>query len=666
MIMKNLFKYTYSALVGVAALTAVSCSDKYEYEGRGDWDAAADYSNVYFPQSSDVVELDPADPTTYSFQVGRRVEHQYTYAKDIEGNDSLIDDKIVTSLPAKTMKVSVLQNSDDVFTVSDAVFAEGDSLATITVTFPNAEIGTPYTLQVTVDDPEFTSNYSKDILYTVDVTRVKWNSLGIGTISEGFYLGYSANVEIQQRDDKPAVFRLIKPLDDILAQDLADYPGDAPYMNGLQPEKLVFTVLKPGDVVSEQTYNGPITIKGNDLVDYNTYHLGFTSSSYGEPVKCYHPKSMRATADEASWSFNTVLSYQADGKTPGQVQFAPFYYMDGVGGWNNTQSNGIVVITFPGYTPLYVATIEDDYDWEEVFAGMYTSVQMGTKKDQVKLYKGIRKADVEAENEGCFDRFEDVYGIPYRIEAPYAEGYDLFFCLKDGEIVVPEDYESQPLGIQAVGNDVYGTIGAGGSTFGDIQIELKITFTNKDGSVEYGTAVENLLNFVPTEDDVFGNFTLTYVSSYDNTTYEGGTTTIAADAETENGLIMTNLLAEGSQFGGTYNLADRLVSIEPYDVIGPETYNGSTIYLVLYSQAYADNLDFVINPDGTLTTTDLGIVAYNEDLTQALGWWEKASIATLTKTTKASKSPKVTSFVPLTKKVKAPKVDVRNLKMLQH
>ena len=470
--MKNMFKYAYSLLAGALVLTAMSCSDEYEYEGRGTWDATGDYANIYFGTTDSVIELDPTEATTATIKVKRK-----------------------NTAGALVVPFKVTKNTDNVFEVGTAAFADGADEAEFTVNFPTAEVGTPYTLQLTLDDPALVSKYSTDVTYTLSLTRVKWNSLGTGIIAEGFYLGYSAEVEIQQRDDKPAVFRLIKPLDDILAQDLVDYPEDAPCMNGLQPDKLVFTVLSPGDVVSEDVYNGPVTVKGNDLVDYNTYHLGFTSSSYGEPVKCYHPKSMKSTADEGSWSYNRVLSYQADGKTPGQVQFAPFYYMDGVGGWNNTQSNGIVVITFPGYTPLYTASIEEgDFAWEKVFEGAFISEKLGTTTEGVALYKGVAKEDVEAANPGCYDRFAEMYGTPYLIASPYAEGNNIIFGVLDGEVKVIEGFESQNLGFQAVGEDVYGVIGAGGSTFTDAVISLKITFQNKKGDIEYGTAVETLAN----------------------------------------------------------------------------------------------------------------------------------------------------------------------------
>lgn len=470
--MKNMFKYAYSLLAGALVLTVVSCSDDYEYDGRGAWDAAENYANIYFPTTEAAVELDPVDPTIFTVTVKRK-----------------------NTAGALVVPFKVTENTDGVFEVGQAAFADGAEEATFDINFPTAVVGTPYTLKLTLDDPAFVSQYSTGIAYELNVTRVKWNSLGTATIAEGYYLGYDAEVEIQQRDDKPAVFRIIKPLDDILAQDLEDYPEDAPWLNGLQPEKLVFTVLKPGDVVSEDVYNGPVTVKGNDLVDYNTYHLGFTNSTYGEPVKCYHPKSMKSTADEASWSYNRVLNYQADGKTPGQVQFAPYYYMDGVGGWNNTQKNGIVVITFPGYTPLYTASIEeDDFTWEKVFSGLFTSDKLGTSTDGINLYKGVAKEDVEAANPGCYDRFEELYGTPYLIESPYAEGYNLIFGVKDGEVIVIDGFESQNLGFQAVGEDVYGAINTSGSSVTDAIVKLKITFQNKKGDIEYGTAVEKLEN----------------------------------------------------------------------------------------------------------------------------------------------------------------------------
>ena len=309
-------------------------------------------------------------------------------------------------------------------------------------------------------------------------------------------------------------------------------------------------------------------------------------------MKCYHPKSMKSTADEASWSYNKVLSYQADGKTPGQVQFAPFYYMDDVGGWNNTQSNGIVVITFPGYTPLYTATVED-YNWEKVFAGAYISAQLGTTTEDVTLYKGVAKADVEAENPGCYDRFAELYGTPYLIKDAYAEGYDIVFGVKDGEVKVIEGYESQPLGIQAVGADVYGAIGAGGSSFTAAVVNLKITFQNKKGDVEYGTAVETLANLSWSE---VGTGVYTYgveaLSQTGGSYYEGSenATLFQCNELPENYIIKPWAMSED---GLKFTLSAKDGKIRFYQYTGEAYENYGDVYFIdleAYNPSYTEYL----------------------------------------------------------------------------
>ena len=112
----------------MAAISFTACSDdKVDYE-RGTWDANENYADIYFAESSKTVELDPADPLTTTLKVYRRVEHEYTYAKDSLGNDSITNDTIVTKLPKLTLKLDIVSNTDSVFEVSDAEFAEGDTV----------------------------------------------------------------------------------------------------------------------------------------------------------------------------------------------------------------------------------------------------------------------------------------------------------------------------------------------------------------------------------------------------------------------------------------------------------------------------------------------------------------------------------------------------------
>ena len=473
--MKNIFKYAYSLLAGVVALTAVSCSDKYEYDGRGAWDAAENYADVYFPTASASIELDPVDPTTATIAVKR---------KNTAGKLSV--------------SFEVTKNTDNVFEVGKAEFADGADETTLTVNFPTAEVGTPYQLQVVLNDPAYVSKYSKGITYDLSVTRVKWNDAGFyydenGNKVEGYALYtddlidgiFSAPnstypVKCQERADMPGVFRIYNPYGEIYPyNDPGDWDDSKDYLfiiNASDPTKVYF------DYTSHPNAD---------------YELGI-DWSYGMISIRNLAGYCLANDKDASKYFGTYAN--------GAITFPKesFYlsmanYKDGA--WNfYGNPNGNFKLVINPDLDLYTASVEeDDFAWEKVFTGSFISEKLGTSKDGITLYKGVAKEEIEAANPGCYDRFAALYGTVYKIEAPYADGSDIYFGVKDGEVKVIEGFESQALGFQAVGEDVYGRISAGGSTFTDAIISLKIVFQNKKGDIEYGAAIETLANLTWSE-----------------------------------------------------------------------------------------------------------------------------------------------------------------------
>jgi hypothetical protein len=107
-----------------------------------------------------------------------------------------------------------------------------------------------------------------------------------------------------------------------------------------------FRVLTPGDKI----HDTEVTQEG--LVYFPSYMTGFYNGSYSAEVWAHHPSTFVKYAAESTWSYSKVVAWQdKENCLPGIVQFAPFYYMDGVGGWDNTQADGLVTITFPGYVP---------------------------------------------------------------------------------------------------------------------------------------------------------------------------------------------------------------------------------------------------------------------------------------------------------------------------
>lgn len=441
-------------ILAIACMAFTACSENSfnpgEWDGEGSSVNDSIYQKVSFVGNSKTEELDPAAPTSYTIQLTRSLT---------EGECKV--------------PVEVTANTDSIFTVSEAYFADGDSIGSLTVEFPEAEIGKQYTLELAITDRKYVSSYTDGVFYTYKVTRAKWNSLGMGKLAENFWFEDVFDVEILQKDDDPTQFRIMHPFD-----------AYAQILDGNQSEMITMRILQPGQTFAD------VNITEQDLVYFNSINTGYFHTSYNADVWMHHPAAFTSLRDEANFLYSKVLSYQEDGKTPGQIQLAPYYYMDGVGGWNQTAADGQVIITFPGFVPKYEATIEKDFDWEEIFTGDYKSSILGSSS-QATLYKGV----CVTKTDDCDKRFEEENGTIYRITSPYAEEYDLTFAVNaDGWITIPEEFELQPIGIKAMGEDVYAKINPLNSEFTEKVITLNITFTNEDETLEYGTTNETLSN----------------------------------------------------------------------------------------------------------------------------------------------------------------------------
>lgn len=458
--MKKIFRHAMTVVLAAMAFTSCSNS-KYEYDGAGEWNANDGYAQVSFTKTSLTVEKEPSAPTQTVIELTR-----------------------TNTVGSATVNFEIETNTDDVFTVSPAVFADGAETANAVVSFPKAEVGKTYTLKLLISDPAMVSQYSADNSCVLKVTRIQWNLLGTGNFADNFWYEDENPVEIYQRDDKPTQYRVMKPFG-IMAP--AAYGGA--YYDGTDSEYVTIDILQKDD-----EFRG-VTITESDLVNFSAISTGFLHPSYGQTIWLYHPSSFTKYSEEKNWEHNKVLSYQSDG-TPEQIQLAPYYYMDGVGGWDNSQADEIVMITFPGYTPPYNVNIAKEFTYgEQLFAGMFTSEKLGTSQDGIALCIGNKIDEVEAAHEGCYERFAAQYGTPYCIVSPYAEGYNLYFAVNaDGKIVIPEDVTDQPIGLDAMGDDIYAHINGGASTFGESEVVLNITFQNEDGSIIYGETNETLAN----------------------------------------------------------------------------------------------------------------------------------------------------------------------------
>ena len=140
--------------------------------------------------------------------------------------------------------------------------------------------------------------------------------------------------------------------------------------------------------------------------------------------------------------------------------------------------------------------------------------------------------------------------------------------------------------------------------------------------------------FAPTKDMVLGNFGFTYVSYFDDEPkwYEGGNLTIAENPEVENGIIVSNFYLDGSELEGYVDVAAGKMYLYSGQVIGSYTNSkGATYGLALFTITDGDVVTFDINADGTLTSQDMGVLAFDETFAEELGWFDVFAPAVFTK-----------------------------------
>ncbi len=460
----NKIAFAFSAMALLA-----SCSDDNNYQ-PGEWDAPEGYQNIAFVGSGESVELDPSEPTSATITMIRK-----------------------NTSSECTVPYEVTINTDDVFKVGSAHFSAGDSIANISVEFPDAQIGKEYKLQLTVSDKNYVSSYSKDVLFTYSVTRVKWNPVGFyyedaaktkkvegwAMYTEDIISSYwsidqlTYPVRLEERADTKNYFRLVNP-----------YSENWPYASYADASKTYYLYIDATDPEYAFLTNG-LTDLGVNINDEGTHEV-LSFVDYYADGKGYD----LSDPDQLAKFKKDYKDYGGTYKN-GKITFPKDALLQAVGGEGYYYANShgaFCVVVDPSKDP-YIAKIEEDFEWEKVYDGEFNSAKLGTSKNTA-LYKGV----CVTKSDDCDKRFAEEWGTAYYIESPYEQGANIYFTVKDGNILIPEDYEYQLTGMQALGEDVYAHVNIATSTFEDKKIVLNTTFTNEDGSVEYGTTNEVLEN----------------------------------------------------------------------------------------------------------------------------------------------------------------------------
>lgn len=347
-----------------------------------------------FTACGDDVEYSPAD---------KPVNAQVYFPTTNGATVDLSKDKTsfdVTLMRAKTDEAITVPitatGGGSFFTIPTSVsFAQGVDKAVLSISYnpESLEYDAYSEIKLTIGDESATTPYGMAQYVFKAGIPAPWTSLGKATFSDAFLFANKYSVELQRNDLNPSLYRLVDPYSEGLTKEGFTSNGDqSPYVE--------FTLLKPGDKI------GDVTITMEDLVYFPYYCTGFfnTSNDYNTNVDAHHPSDFSSLNSEAAWTFNRVLQYQADG-TPAGVQLAPYYYMNGHGGWNNTQADGIITIIFPG------ASLKD-YTINVEYKGRFTNVggdnyavadiQLGADVENAKVVM-VEGNDIQAAINGILD-----------------------------------------------------------------------------------------------------------------------------------------------------------------------------------------------------------------------------------------------------------------------
>lgn len=199
-------------------------------------------------------------------------------------------------------------------TVSDFNFAAGENATTVKVNIDPLEVGVQGTLTLALSDADASIGAVKTA--TLKVSKAyEWVSLGKATFVDAF-VGATGNPEVLKADGFER-YRVMAPYEEWRVSPEAQADS--------------WTAASSAPFIELWVEDG--------LVYFDTFFVGLNyDGDKSQPILAHH------ASDFMDGVSNFKFSKFLDAKT---IQLAPYYYIDGLGGWNYTQKNGIITITLP-------------------------------------------------------------------------------------------------------------------------------------------------------------------------------------------------------------------------------------------------------------------------------------------------------------------------------
>ena len=323
-------KNIYSLLLVLAAMAGITaCSDDNDYQ----WASQPAGDQVYFNKDMASKFDISMKENTFSIPINR-----------------------IKTADALTVNIAHTDTTGFYTVPATVTFNAGESVAQINITYQNEGMAYDKYVRDTliITSVESTTPYGQTSFGFSAGAPSPYEAIGTGSITDNYWFEATAPVTIARNTENPNKYRLMGAFD-------ALGKASGLTLDGNQNPYIELELLKPGDTF----YDVTITLDG--LVGYTQLNTGYYHSTYEADVYMLHPGNFTNKQSEDIFAYNYVVDYLEDG-TPGRIQLAPYYYIFGLGGWNKTELDDIVIIDFPGYAPK-------DYSLEYDALGIFTDFQ---------------------------------------------------------------------------------------------------------------------------------------------------------------------------------------------------------------------------------------------------------------------------------------------------
>lgn len=438
--MNKIFKSALTAIAAIVGLSMTSCTDKYEYNPD-----TTSGQQVYFDQVAGGIVALSLDASSFDVNLMR----------------------VNADAPA-TFNVTSTDESG-LFTIPSTVsFAAGSNTAALTIGYdPTKLVYDDFkTIELTIEDPANTTPYGISKLSFQAGVPSPFVTIGKAKFMDSWMYDDVTyfDVVLQQNEINHDIYRIVNPYDEILV----DGGYTASNVKKGPSEYLTFQIRHAGEEV------GGAVLTQEGLVTFEPFRTGYYIPSYdnGEAdgeVWGFHVSNEQFHESwhvEAAYLKSYVMAYKEDG-TPGQIALAPWYYIIGLGGWNQTQEDRQIEIIFPGFTP-------SDFSSELTYNGIFTNpdnevfavgnLTLGADAETVKAIVMSADDDAEAVADAIAAGDLEAYDVKAgRIEVPITEGLtgklQLIVVVIDGETV--KSVSAAPFEYYGGGGNPWQSLGVG-------------------------------------------------------------------------------------------------------------------------------------------------------------------------------------------------------------